>query len=251
MRGILDSNQLERYARHILLKEIGGSGQSRLANAQITMVGAGGLGSVVLYYLVAAGVGKIQIVDSDIVSLSNLQRQILFRNSDLGEKKVFAARKNLLQLNPLVKISVWDDLFSLENSSRIITQSDLIIDGTDNFKSKALICKVAYEHKIPLIYGGLSQWEGQVCLFDPNLPSACFDCIYPNAPNQHMEENCVDLGIIGPTVGVIGSLMAGEAIKFITSAGKPFVDQILTYDCLHGEFRRFQVEKRENCPVCS
>ncbi len=247
----MKSVELERYARHILLKEIGGAGQLKLSNSKITMIGAGGLGSVALYYLVASGVGKIQIVDKDIVSLSNLQRQILFKDKDLGEKKVLAARKNLLKLNPNVEICVLDDHFSPENSSKIIADSDLILDGTDNFESKALICREAYRHRVPVIYGGLSQWEGQVCIFDPNLSSACFECIYPNKPNQNSGENCTDLGIIGPTVGVIGSLMAGEAIKWITSSGKPLVDQILIYDCLHGDFQKFQLVKRKNCPICA
>ncbi|MDG2355322.1 MAG: HesA/MoeB/ThiF family protein [Paracoccaceae bacterium] len=247
----MESVELERYARHILLKEIGGSGQIKISNTKITMIGAGGLGSVALYYLVASGVGKIKIVDEDVVSLSNLQRQILFKDSDLGEKKVLAARKNLLELNPNVEICVVDESFSMNNSSKIIAGSDLILDGTDNFETKALICREAYRHRIPSVYGGLSQWEGQVCIFDPNLSSVCFDCIYPNKPNQDVEENCADLGIIGPTVGVIGSLMAGETIKWITSSGKPLVDQILIYDCLQGDFQKFQVEKRKNCPVCA
>ena len=247
----MDSLELDRYGRHILLKEIGGSGQLKLSNSQVTMIGAGGLGSIVLYYLVAAGVGKIQIVDDDIVSLSNLQRQILFKDVDIGLKKVFSAKKNLLELNPLVEISVLDERLSAENGSQIIGKSDLIIDGTDNYKSKALICREAFKNLTPLIYGGLSQWEGQVCIFDPNLPSACFECIFPNEPNQNVEENCANLGIMGSTVGVIGSLMAGEAIKLITSSGTTLVDQILTYDCLHGEFQRFQVEKRNCCPICS
>ena len=247
----MDSVELERYARHILLKEIGGSGQLKLSNAKITMVGVGGLGSVALYYLVAAGVGKIQIVDNDLVSLSNLQRQILFKDEDLGEKKVSAAKKNLLELNPLVEISVVEDRFTQKNSSKIAAQTDLIIDGTDNFRSKALISRVAFKHRIPLVYGGLSQWEGQVCIFDPNLPSACFECLHPHEPNQNLEENCTDLGVIGPTVGVIGSLMAAETIKLITSSGNLVVNQILTYDCLQGEFQKFQVDRRTDCPSCS
>ena len=251
MWDVLDSLELERYGRHILLKEIGGSGQLKLSNSKITMVGAGGLGSIILYYLVAAGVGKIQIVDDDIVSLSNLHRQILYRDIDLGIKKVFAARKNLLELNPKIEISVIDERFSLENSLQIIDKSDLIIDGTDNFESKALICREAFKHFTPIIYGGLSQWEGQVCIFDPKLSSACFDCIFPKAPDQNIEENCADLGVIGPIVGVVGSLMASEAIKFLTCSGKVLLNNLLTYDSLHGEFQKFQVEKLKDCPICS
>ena len=247
----MESYELKRYARHILLKEIGGPGQLKLSNSMVTMIGAGGLGSIVLYYLVASGVGKIKIVDNDIVSLSNLQRQILFEEEDIGKKKVFAAKKNLLKLNPRIEITINDDKFTEINSSDILADSDLIIDGTDNFKSKAILCREAYKLKLPLIYGGLSQWEGQISIFDPNISSVCFDCIYPNAPNSIMEENCSDLGVIGPVVGIIGSVMAAEAIKFITSAGKPLANQLLTYDCLHAEFQKFRIERRTNCAVCS
>ena len=240
----MDSYGLARYTRHILLKEIGGPGQLKLSNSRITMIGAGGLGSIALYYLVASGVGNIKIVDSDIVSLSNLQRQI-------GEKKVLAAKKNLLKLNPHIKITTLDEQFTEENSSSVLNASDLIIDGTDNFKSKSTLCREAYKHNLPLIYGGLSQWEGQICLFDPKLPSACFDCIYPNAPTQIMEESCSDLGVIGPVVGIIGSIMAGEAIKFLTSAGLSLANYILTYDCLHAEFQKFKIERRSHCSICS
>ena len=247
----MDSYGLERYTRHILLKEIGGPGQLKLSNSKITMIGAGGLGSIALYYLVASGVGSIKIVDNDIVSLSNLQRQILFEEADIGIKKVLAAKKNLLKLNPHIKITTLEEQFTKENSSNVLRDSDLIIDGTDNFKSKATLCREAYKHKLPLIYGGLSQWEGQICLFDPKLPSVCFDCIYPNAPTPIIEESCSDLGVIGPVVGIIGSIMAAEAIKFLTSAGLSLANHILTYDCLHAEFQKFKIEKRSNCSICS
>ena len=140
----MESYELKRYARHILLKEIGGPGQLKLSNSMITMIGAGGLGSIVLYYLVASGVGKIKIVDNDIVSLSNLQRQILFEEEDIGKKKVFAAKKNLLKLNPRIEITIHDDKFTEINSSNILADSDLIIDGTDNFKSKAILLSLIH-----------------------------------------------------------------------------------------------------------
>ncbi len=243
--------ELERYARHILLKEIGGSGQQLLKNSCVTMIGAGGLGSIVLYYLVAAGVGTIKIVDDDVVSLSNLQRQILFKNEDLGKKKVFAAKKNLLGLNPLIKIETFDYKFSEINCKKFTDGSDLLIDGTDNFKSKSSICKIAFSKLIPLVYGGLSQWEGQVCVFDPKSDSICFECIFPKDPGEEFEQSCSNIGIMGPTVGVIGSLMAAEAIKFLTSCGKPIMNKILTYDCLQGEFQQFEVEKNKGCYICS
>ena len=192
--------ELERYARHILLKEIGGSGQQLLKNSCVTMIGAGGLGSIVLYYLVAAGVGTIKIVDDDVVSLSNLQRQILFKNEDLGKKKVFAAKKNLLGLNPLIKIETFDYKFSEINCKKFTDGSDLLIDGTDNFKSKSSICKIAFSKLIPLVYGGLSQWEGQVCVFDPKSDSICFECIFPKDPGEEFEQSCSNIGIMGPTL---------------------------------------------------
>ena len=247
----MDKIELERYTRHILLKEIGGSGQKLLKNSCITMVGAGGLGSIVLYYLAAAGIGNIKIVDNDIVSLSNLQRQILFKNSDLGKKKVLAAKKNLLSLNPQIKIEAFDDKFNEKTSKKFINNCDLLIDGTDNYKSKSSICKIAFNKCIPLVYGGLSQWEGQVCVFDPKSTSICFGCIFPNDPGQEFEETCLNFGIIGPIVGVIGSLMAAEVIKFLTFCGKPIMNKILTYDCLQGEFQEFGVDKIKSCDICS
>ena len=247
----MNKKELERYTRHILLKEIGGSGQNLLKKACITMVGAGGLGSVVLYYLAAAGIGKIKIVDDDIVSLSNLQRQILFKDADLGEKKVIAAKNNLLSLNPHIEIEIFDNRFSEQNFRKFVNGCDVLIDGTDNFKSKSFICKVAFKELIPLVYGGLSQWEGQVCIFDPKAESVCFECIFPNEPGENVEESCSNFGIIGPTVGVIGSLMAAETIKLLTSCGKPILNKILTYDCLQGEFQEFGIEKVQSCNICS
>lgn len=247
----MDKIELNRYKRHILLKEIGGSGQNILKNSCITMIGAGGLGSVILYYLAAAGVGNIKIVDNDVVSLSNLQRQILFKNEDLGKKKVLAAKKNLLSLNPLINIEIYDNKFTEKNYREYIDGCNLLIDGTDNFKSKSAISKVAFSECIPLVYGGLSQWEGQICVFDPKSDSICFGCIFPNDPGQEFEESCSNLGIIGPTVGVIGSLMSAEVIKFLTSSGKPIMNKILTYDCLQGEFQEFCVDKVQSCKICS
>ncbi len=243
--------ELERYTRHILLKEIGGSGQKLLKNSSITMVGAGGLGSIVLYYLAAAGIGNIRIIDNDIVSLSNLHRQILFKNLDVGKKKVIAAKKNLLSLNSQVNIEIYDEEFNEKSSGELIKNCNILIDGTDNYKSKSSICKIAFKETIPLIYGGLSQWEGQVCVFDPKSKSICFGCIFPNDPGQEFDDSCLNFGIIGPTVGVIGSLMAAEVIKFLTSTGKPIMNKVLTYDCLQGEFQEFLVEKRNSCDICS
>ena len=247
----MDKIELERYTRHILLKEIGGSGQQLLKNSCVTVVGAGGLGSVILYYLAAAGIGCIRIVDNDIVSLSNLQRQILFKDEDIGKKKVIAAKKNLLDLNSHLNIETFDEKFSEKSSRKLIKNCDILIDGTDNFKSKSSICKIAFKETIPLVYGGLSQWEGQICVFDPKSASICFGCIFPNDPGQEFEESCLNFGIIGPTVGVIGSLMAAEVIKFLTSCGKPIMNKILTYDCLQGEFQEFLVEKINSCDICS
>ena len=251
MRNRLNKIELERYSRHILLKEVGGSGQTLLKKSSVVMIGAGGLGSIVLYYLAAAGVGNIKIIDNDLVSLSNLQRQILFKNEDLGKKKVIAAKKNLLSLNPFINIEIFDDRFTESNNKKFIDRCDLLIDGTDNFKSKSSICKTAFKELIPLVYGGLSQWEGQICIFDPKTPSICFECIFPTEPSEQFEESCSNFGIIGPTVGVIGSLMAAEVIKFLTSCGKPILNNILTYDCLQGEFQQFEVEKNKSCSICS
>ena len=247
----MNNKELERYKRHILLKEIGGSGQKLLKKSNVTVIGAGGLGSIVLFYLAAAGVGNIKIVDNDVVSLSNLQRQILYKDSDQGEKKVLAAKKNLLNLNPTINVDIFEDYITNKNYDKYIENCDLLIDGTDNFKSKSLICKIAFNKNIPLVYGGLSQWEGQVCIFDPKSDSICFECIFPNDPGEEFDDSCFNFGIIGPTVGVIGSLMAAEVIKLLTSCGAPILNKILTFDCLNGEFQKFEVEKVKSCNICS
>ena len=169
----------------------------------------------------------------------------------MGKKKVLAAKKNLLSLNPLINVEIYDNKFTEKNYRKYINGCNLLIDGTDNFKSKSAISKVSFSERIPLVYGGLSQWEGQICVFDPKSDSICFGCIFPNDPGQEFEESCSNLGIIGPTVGVIGSLMSAEVIKFLTSCGKPIMNKILTYDCLQGEFQEFCVDKVRSCKICS
>ena len=232
------------------MKEIGGSGQKKLLQSTVAMVGAGGLGSVVLLYLAAAGIGKLKILDNDVVSLSNLQRQILFRNGDLGQKKVVAAKKNLLALNPNLDIEIFDEGFNGGSDTEFFKNCDLLVDGTDNYKSKVALSHEARRLEIPLVFGGLSKWDGQMSVFDPTLPSACFGCIFPEPPSYPEEEDCSGVGIVGPVVGIVGSLMAAEVVKWLIGAGNSYINNLFTFDSLNGEVRKFEIQKREDCKVC-
>ncbi len=242
--------ELGRYARHIVLRELGGPGQKRLKAARILVVGAGGLGSPALLYLTAAGVGIIGVIDDDEVENANLQRQVIHRDADSGKPKVFSAQAAMEAQNPNVIVRPYHRRLTAEIVDELFADYDLILDGTDNFDTRYLVNRAAVAAGIPLISGALSQWEGQLSVFDPAQDAPCYQCIFPEAPAAGLAPSCAEAGVVGPLPGVIGAMMAVEAIKLIAQAGEALRGQMLIYDALYGESRRIGLSRRAECPVC-
>lgn len=248
--GRFSGAELDRYARHILLREIGGPGQKKLKNARVLVVGAGGLGSPVLLYLAAAGVGRIGIVDDDVVSRSNLQRQVIHRDADIGKPKVLSAQAAMVALNPHVEVRPHDRRLNAENAQALIAEHDLIIDGTDNFETRYLLNDACVAARKPLISGAISQWEGQFSLYDPARGAPCYACVFPKAPAPGLVPSCSGAGVVGALPGVIGAMMAAEAIKEIVGAGQGLRGRLVIHDALWGESRQIAITHRPDCPVC-
>jgi len=242
--------ELNRYARHIMLREIGGTGQKKLKSAKVLVVGAGGLGSPVLLYLAAAGVGTIGVIDDDVVDNSNLQRQVIHRDADIGTPKVFSAQAAMKAQNPNVVVQPYQRRLDEAMAAELFAQYDLVLDGTDNFETRYLVNSTCVALGIPLISGALTQWEGQISIYDPANGAPCYRCIFPKAPAAGLAPSCAEAGVIGPLPGVVGSMMALEAIKEITGAGDGMRGQMLIYDALFSETRKIKLKKREDCPVC-
>ncbi|WP_108721616.1 HesA/MoeB/ThiF family protein [Neptunicoccus sediminis] len=246
----LSETELDRYARHIVLREIGGPGQQKLRKARVLVVGAGGLGAPVLQYLAAAGVGTIGVIDDDTVSLSNLQRQVLFSEDDLGTAKVFAAQKRLKGLNPFVEVLPYNRRISDDNGAELVADFDLVLDGTDSFATRAVVNRACVAAGVPLVSGAIGQWEGQVTLFDPAHGDPCYACLFPEEPADGLAPSCAEAGVVGALPGIIGSMMAAEAIKEITGAGQVLRGSMLIFDALYGESRKIKIERRVGCAVC-
>jgi adenylyltransferase/sulfurtransferase len=241
-------NNLERYQRQLSLIPVGESGQKKLFNAKVLVCGAGGLGSPVLTYLVAAGVGNIGICDFDIVSQSNLNRQFLYTPADLGRQKVFLAKERLEKFNGDVKITTYPDKLTEESSIKnIFKDYDIIIDAVDNFKTRYLINNVAYKNSIPLICGAVCEFEGIMTTIIPIEKTICFQCIYPIKPSEQLTSKT--FGILGAVAGVIGSMQAIEAIKFILGL-HCLKNKILIFNSIENTYRVKDVLKRKNCPAC-
>lgn len=242
--------ELERYARHITLREIGGPGQRKLKSARVLVVGAGGLGSPALLYLAAAGVGRIGIIDHDIVDLSNLQRQIIHTDAGQGMPKVFSAQERMTALNPHVDIRPYHRALTAEIAPELFAEYDLILDGTDSFGTRDLINRAAVATGTPVVSGAISAWEGQVTLFDPAHGAPCMACVFPQAPAPGQAATCSETGVIGALPGIVGSLMAAEAIKQITGAGSLLMGRMLIFDALYAETRIITLARDPDCPVC-
>ncbi|WP_170385950.1 HesA/MoeB/ThiF family protein [Ruegeria atlantica] len=242
--------ELERYARHIVLRELGGPGQKKLKKARVLVIGAGGLGAPALQYLAAAGVGTIGVIDDDEVENANLQRQVIHRDADIGMPKVFSAQQAMQAQNPNVTVLPYHRRLTDEIASDLFADFDLILDGTDNFDTRYLANRTAVALGKPLISGALSQWEGQLSVFDPANGAPCYQCIFPEAPAPGLAPSCAEAGVIGPLPGVVGSMMAVEAIKMITGAGQALRGEMLIYDALYGESRKITLSRRADCPVC-
>ena len=249
-RGTFSEPELERYARHIVLREIGGPGQKRLREARVLVLGAGGLGSPALMYLAAAGVGTIGVIDDDVVEAANLQRQVIHRSAGVGMPKVFSAAEAMAALNPHVAVRPYNRRFGPEIAADLLADYDLILDGTDSFETRYLANRVAVAAGKPLISGALSQWEGQVSVFDPARGGPCYQCVFPEAPAEGLAPPCAAAGVLGPLPGVVGAMMAVEAVKLIAGAGAPLRGKMLIYDALYGETRQIGLAARADCPVC-
>lgn len=243
-------DELERYARHIVLREVGGLGQRKLKQARILCVGAGGLGSPALMYLAAAGVGRLGIVDDDTVSLSNLQRQILHATKAVGTLKTDSAKATLNGINPHIETGLHPFRLTQDNAKETIQDYDLVLDGCDNFQTRYLVNETCTRLKIPLISGAITQWEGQISLFDPANGTPCYACIFPKEPADGLAPSCAEAGVMGALAGIIGSMMAAEAIKHVTGAGETVKGQMLIHDALWGESRKVKLKPRPDCSVC-
>ncbi|SFT37769.1 HesA/MoeB/ThiF family protein [Sedimentitalea nanhaiensis] len=248
--GTFTEAELSRYARHIVLREIGGPGQKRMKQARVLVIGAGGLGAGALQYLAAAGIGTIGVIDDDAVENANLQRQVIHRDADIGMPKVFSAQAAMQAQNPAVDVRPYHRRLTEEIATELFADYDVILDGTDNFETRYLANAAAVSARKPLVSGALSQWEGQLSVFDPGRDGPCYQCIFPEAPAPGLAPSCAEAGVIGPLPGVIGTMMAVEAIKLITGAGSPLRGQMLIYDALYGETRTIRLKSRADCPVC-
>ena len=249
-RGAFSETELNRYARHIVLRELGGAGQKKLKNAKVLVIGAGGLGAPALQYLAAAGVGTIGVIDHDVVDNANLQRQVIHRDADIGIPKVFSAEAAMRAQNPFVDVRPYNRRLEEDIAAELFAEYDLILDGTDNFDTRYLTNRAAVKTGKPLISGALAQWEGQLSVFDPANDAPCYQCIFPEAPAEGLAPSCAEAGVIGPLPGVIGSMMAVEAVKLISGAGHPMRGEMLIYDALWGETRKIALERRADCPIC-
>ncbi|MTH64991.1 molybdopterin-synthase adenylyltransferase MoeB [Paracoccus sp. DK608] len=241
--------EIDRYARHIILRELGGPGQAALKRARALVVGAGGLGAPVLLYLAAAGVGRITVADDDRVSLSNLQRQVIFATRDEGRPKAQAARDAMLALNPHVAVTALERRIGADDVD-LIAAHDLVIDGTDTFAARQAVNAACTAAGVPLIAGAIAQWEGQLTIWDPARDAPCMACLFPDAPAAGLAPSCAEAGVVGPLPGVLGSMMALEAIKLIAGTGTPLRGQMLIFDGLYGESRSVKIRRRVDCPVC-
>jgi molybdopterin/thiamine biosynthesis adenylyltransferase len=248
--SLFSETELNRYARHIVLREIGGPGQRALKQARVLVIGAGGLGSPVLQYLAAAGVGTIGVIDDDVVDNSNLQRQIIHTDARIGMPKVFSAEAAMLAQNPHVTVQSYSRRLSEDMAAELFADYDLILDGTDNFDTRYLVNRTCVALKKPLIAAALTQWEGQISTYDPANDAPCYACIFPKAPAADLAPSCAEAGVVGPLPGVVGSMMAVEAVKEITGAGQGLRGRMMIYDALYGENRTIGLKRREGCEVC-
>ena len=246
----LSQDELLRYSRQINLAQVGEEGQGRLKQARVLCIGAGGLGSPVALYLVAAGIGTIGIIDQDTVDLSNLHRQILHGAGDVGSEKTDSARARLLAINPTLAIETYTTRLSASNASELIHDYDVVVDGSDNLPTRYLSSDVCVWEKKPNVYGSVHQFEGQASLFAPHLGGPCYRCLFPEPPPPEAIPSCAEAGVLGVVPGLIGMIQALEAIKLIINKGDNLLGRLLHVDALTLRFRQFKIRRDPNCPVC-
>ena len=245
--------QIKRYARHIILPEVGGKGQEKLLSSKVLVIGAGGLGSPAILYLAAAGVGTIGIVDFEVVDFSNLQRQVIHDTQRVGIPKVESARMTVEKLNPDVKVITYNTMINKNNIMDIIKDYDVVLDGTDNFPTRFLINDACYFAGKPLVSAAMLRFEGQVSVFDfrNKEQSPCYRCLFPEPPPPGLVPSCQEAGILGSIGGIIGCIQATEAIKLLLGIGEPLVGKLLIMDALSMDFRKVKLRKDPSCPLCS
>jgi adenylyltransferase/sulfurtransferase len=245
----LTAQEIERYKRHTILPEIGVDGQLKLKNASVLIVGTGGLGSPIAMYLAASGVGHIGLIDFDVVDASNLQRQIIHKSSHIGKAKTWSAETALKEMNPLIRLSIFDTALTRDNALDIIREFDIVTDGTDNFATRYLVNDACVLSKKINVFGSIRQFEGQVSVFGTeNGP--CYRCLFPEPPEPGTVPSCAEAGVLGVLPGVIGTLQATEVIKQITGIGQPLVGRLLNYDALAMQFSEVKFMKDPSCPCC-
>jgi molybdopterin/thiamine biosynthesis adenylyltransferase/rhodanese-related sulfurtransferase len=246
----LDAPRRARYSRHLLIPEVGEEGQLKLLDSKVLLIGAGGLGSPASLYLAAAGVGRIGIVDADVVDESNLQRQIVHSTESLGEPKVESAKRSVEALNPDVEVVAYKERLTSENIERILADGwDVIVDGADNFPTRYLVNDASIWHKIPVVHGSIYRFEGQVTVFKP-YEGPCYRCLFPTPPPPELAPSCAEGGVLGVLPGVIGSLQASEALKLALGIGEPLIGRLLLFDALAATFDEVKLRRDPECPVC-
>lgn len=241
--------QLERYSRHIILQDIGIEGQEKIFNAKVLIIGAGGLGAPIAFYLAAAGVGEIGIVDGDVVDRSNLQRQIIHTTPEIGIPKVESAKAKMLAINPDIRVNSYHEMLYAHNILDIIAPYDFVVDGTDNFAAKFLIndaCVLAHK---PYSHGGILRFSGQTMTIKPK-ESACYACVFDRPPPSNSVPTCSSAGILGAVAGILGTIQATEILKLIVGIGEPLCDRLLSFDSKTMQFRRISFKKNPKCRVC-
>ncbi|MGH9044801.1 MAG: molybdopterin-synthase adenylyltransferase MoeB [Acidimicrobiales bacterium] len=245
----LTPDQRNRYQRHLLLSEVGESGQQKLLASKVLLLGAGGLGSPAALYLAAAGVGTLGVIDMDVVDASNLQRQIIHNMDRIGERKVDSAKKTITAMNPDVNVATYDVRLGADNVLDIIDGYDVILDGTDNFPTRYLVNDASLVKRIPVVHGSIFRFEGQVTVFDPyNGP--CYRCLIPEPPPPELAPSCSEAGVLGVLPGIVGSIQALETLKLLLGLGDPLVGRLLAFDSLEETFRTFRLQRDPGCPAC-
>ncbi len=248
--GLLSEDDLQRYARHLILPEVGEEGQQKLLQGRVLLIGAGGLGCPTALYLAAAGIGKIGLVDADVVDKSNLQRQVLFGQGDVGRPKVEAARERLLDVNPGIEVVAHHDLVTSHNAFEIMADYDIIVNGCDNFPTRYLVNDAAVLTGKPVVDGSIFRFEGQATVYDSASGGPCYRCLYPEPPPPGEVPSCAEGGVLGVLPGTIGLVQATEVVKLVLGKGEPLVGRMILYDAMDMKFRELKLRRNTACPVC-
>ena len=244
------NDEIARYSRHLIMPEVTLEGQKRIKAASVLCIGTGGLGSPIALYLAAAGIGRLGLIDFDVVDFSNLQRQILHGTDDVGRKKLNSAKDRIKATNPNVQVDLHDCMFRSENAMQIVQDYDIVVDGTDNFPTRYLSNDVCVLAKKPNVYGSIFRFDGQCTVFAPHLGGPCYRCMFPEPPPPGMVPSCAEGGVLGVLPGIIGVLQAIEAIKLIIGIGDSLIGRLVSFDALKLRFREFKIRKDPNCPIC-